>query len=185
MDREHALVRFGELGQDGVRVSGAVTRHGPTLRLRYVIDRMAGAVVLPPPAPAPARGDGLWQRTCCEAFVATAGEVSYWEVNVAPSGDWNVYCFDAYRNGMRPAAESSVVSECVLDDPARFVLSATVTLGAPPLPLGLAVDVGLAVVVEHADGTRSYWALAHEASSPDFHHRDSFRLRLPPEGPDV
>jgi len=36
----------------------------------------------------------------------------------------------------------------------------------------------LSAVIESADGTRSYWALAHPSDKPDFHHPDSFLLDL-------
>ena len=39
---------------------------------------------------------------------------------------------------------------------------------------------GLNAVIEEADGTRSYWALAHPPGDPDFHHPDCFAFDLPP-----
>jgi hypothetical protein len=38
----------------------------------------------------------------------------------------------------------------------------------------------LAAVVETTRGI-SYWALHHPADKPDFHHPDSFALRLEPQ----
>ena len=38
---------------------------------------------------------------------------------------------------------------------------------------------GLTAVIETLDGAISYWALAHPAEKPDFHHPDSFILILP------
>ena len=34
-------------------------------------------------------------------------------------------------------------------------------------------------VLEEKDGTKSYWALAHAADKPDFHHPDCFVAKLP------
>jgi hypothetical protein len=39
----------------------------------------------------------------------------------------------------------------------------------------------ITAVIEEADGTKSYWALAHPAEKPDFHHPDGFTLQLPAE----
>ncbi len=36
----------------------------------------------------------------------------------------------------------------------------------------------ITAVIEEADGTKSYWALAHPAEKPDFHHPDGFVLEL-------
>lgn len=37
----------------------------------------------------------------------------------------------------------------------------------------------ITAVIEEADGTKSYWALAHPVEKPDFHHPDGFVLELP------
>ena len=50
----------------------------------------------------PQRRDGLWQHTCFEAFFGVLGSDDYWEFNLAPSGDWNVYRFAGYRAGQTP-----------------------------------------------------------------------------------
>ena len=39
---------------------------------------------------------------------------------------------------------------------------------------------GLAAVVEEVGGTKTYWALAHGAATPDFHHPACFAADLPP-----
>jgi hypothetical protein len=38
--------------------------------------------------------------------------------------------------------------------------------------------IGLAAVIEAADGSLSYWALRHPPGKPDFHHRGAFALEL-------
>jgi hypothetical protein len=43
---------------------------------------------------------------------------------------------------------------------------------------GADLRVGLSAVVEASDTTRSYWAIHHPASRPDFHHAEAFALRL-------
>jgi hypothetical protein len=42
--------------------------------------------------------------------------------------------------------------------------------------------LGLAAVLEDRQGRLSYWALAHLADRPDFHHPDSFILELQSPG---
>jgi len=37
---------------------------------------------------------------CFECFIGQKTAAEYWEVNLAPNGDWNVYHFDGYRTGM-------------------------------------------------------------------------------------
>jgi hypothetical protein len=47
------------------------------------------------------------------------------------------------------------------------------------LPNDAAGRLGLAAVIEEANGRLSYWALAHPPGKPDFHHSDCFALELP------
>ncbi len=52
------------------------------------------------------------------------------------------------------------------------------TLPASLLPSAHTLRIGLSVVIEASDGSKSYWALAHGAAQPDFHLRQSFALTL-------
>jgi len=49
----------------------------------------------------------------------------------------------------------------------------------PDLPLGSPWRLGLSAVIEEKTGRKSYWALAHPAGKPDFHHSDCFALEVP------
>lgn len=129
-----------------------------------------------PPVERAERRDGLWRTTCFELFVQSEGEERYREYNFSPSHCWAAYCFDSYRKGGR---------ELPLDTPkikgwadvTGYALHVQLNLVAP---WASASRLGLSTVVEEADGTKSFWALAHPPGSPDFHHPDCFALDLPP-----
>jgi hypothetical protein len=62
-----------------------------------------------------------------------------------------------------------------------LTIAATLDL-TPLVPIASSpLDVGLAAVLESPDGTLSYWALRHAAGRPDFHHRETFVVRLAAE----
>ena len=153
---------------------------GNGLRLRFRVGGAVDEIVLPPRGPQ-RRADGLWRHSCFEAFVRAPGEAGYFEINLAPSGEWAAYRFSDYRMGM---AEAEEVPPPAIDATAKtesFELTATVELDAA---LGLLAampwQVGLSAVIEAKDGGLSHWALAHPEGQPDFHHRDCFALELPP-----
>jgi hypothetical protein len=130
----------------------------------------------------PTRADGLWQHTCFEAFVRSPRGEEYFELNLAPSGQWAAYRFDRYRSGRRPA---DVPEPRIASHGMAFVLGlvAGVDLGAlPELAPWETWRAGIAAVIEADDGSLSHWALAHPADTPDFHHPDGFVLELPPAG---
>lgn len=160
---------------------------------------------LKPPA-ARRRQDELWKQTCLEIFVADAAFASsasegYIEMNLAPSGDWNLYAFDSYRSGMRPlpclpgdsadpwsagplvgstqSADGKERSWC-----GRLRASGGEHTSAEPEPelarvlKAPSLVLGAAAVLEYDNGEREYWALDHCGEKPDFHLRKSFRLIL-------
>lgn len=149
------------------------------LRAVFECDCDPGALRLPQARPTEA-ADELWRHTCCEIFLGIAGEPAYREFNCSPSGQWATYAFSDYR--LRDASQSDgTFSAPHIGFAARaqgWTLAAR--LDAAALPAGEAgrVELGLAVVLEAADGGLSYWALRHAATRPDFHRRESFALRL-------
>jgi len=148
------------------------------MRLWYRIQAPIGALRMPAPA-APGPVDGLWQHTCCEAFIAADGSAGYTEFNFSPAGQWARYVFDDYRarsahQGM-PAWRPAIAFG---EDGPDHVLS--VTLEAALLPRGTG-RLALACVLEDMAGGLSYWALHHPLARPDFHHRDGFAMTLTKE----
>lgn len=135
-----------------------------------------GALRLPQARPA-AAADELWRHTCCELFAGVAGDAAYREFNCSPSGQWAMYGFSAYRR-RDPAALNPAPRIKFFTDAQGWTLQARLdALGLPGVAAGR-IEIGIAVVLEAADGSLSYWALRHAAPRPDFHRRESFVLRL-------
>lgn len=132
---------------------------------------------------AQSRSDGLWEHTCCEAFVAVAGDPAYREFNFSPSGQWAAYAFSDYRRLRQSSAATANPSISASLTEGRLQLTATLAAELlPPGAAAMALQIGLAVVIESSDtvaGERSYWALRHAAGPADFHRRDTFMLELP------
>ena len=149
-----------------------------TVVFRYLLRAEISRLRIPP-AQSLARADGLWRHTCFEAFIMAPGTAGYYEFNFAPSRQWALYRFDAYREGMSPADLESPPELCVRRFDDSLEVDAAVHLhdlialrGAPRLLLGLSA------VVEEESGTLSYWALKHPSGKPDFHSPDGFVLEL-------
>ncbi len=146
------------------------------LRLRYHIDASRHDLMLPAPAIA-ARTDSLWQTTCLEMFGRMPGETGYCEFNFSPSTLWAAYRFESYRAGMAELLLETPPEIAVDACDTHVVLEARV---AVPAPWRLRdIELGLSAVIESADGTISYWALAHPLGAADFHHAAGFALTLP------
>ena len=138
-----------------------------------------GALRLPQARPA-AAADELWRHTCCELFAGVAGDAAYREFNGSPSGQWAMYGFSAYRT--REAAALNPVPPApriqFSTNAQGWTLQARLDALALPGVAAARIEIGVAVVLEAADGTLSYWALQHASAQPDFHRRETFVLRL-------
>ena len=127
-----------------------------------------------PQSEEPGRKDELWRTTCFEAFLRADGEEGYREWNFAPSEDWAAYDFSGYRDGMSEAEVEHAPYIRLEDNLTWWALGATIAVDADR-----SWHLGVSAVLEEADGTRSYWALAHpDPEKPDFHLADCFTAKL-------
>jgi hypothetical protein len=104
---------------------------------------------------------------------------SYHELNFSPSHEWAAYAFSEYRNGA-PLVDDSLDPQIAVHTRADGLeLQATVHLQrlSSQLLAGK-LSLGLAAVIEDAEGGLSYWALRHPPGKPDFHHPETFALEL-------
>jgi hypothetical protein len=183
-ERAFALRPFGRPAAElGLALTGRLARQGEWLRVLYLLRGDLDAVCWPEARSGAAeRADGLWQHTCFELFLAAEGAAPYWEVNLSPSGAWNLYRLDAYRRGLRPESDRVALP---------FVLRRTAEGVELELELALPADLaracqeralrlGVSAVIERREGELSYWALAHGGAEADFHRREDFLLRLEP-----
>jgi len=158
-------------------LAGSVQRDGDRLSLQYRLEDPEGLVLLPPASAAPQRRDGLWEHTCLEAFLAEPGAAPYWEVNLAPSGDWNLYRLSGYRQGLTPESAISALPFAVNRRPDGLDLAVNLNLAALPLA-GRPLALGITAVLELSDGVILYWALLHPGKEADFHRREGFGLKV-------
>lgn len=174
------LTAHSSTPNDTVRSVGVQVRaeEPDILVFEYSLAAEMSRVRVPPPGTG-GQADGLWKRTCFEAFVAPADAPDYHEFNFSPSLDWAIYRFSDYREGMSSAeiVEAPKISVRRGDD--RIELRSAVRLGQlEGLRDAHHLRIGLAAVIEDEDGRLSYWGLRHVSGKPDFHHRSGFALEL-------
>lgn len=169
--KQATAVALGDL-----KITGNIVRHSNTLTLRYQILGPIAALVLPAPADHPVRKNELWEETCFEFFLGVKNSERYWEFNLSPAGHWNVYRFDAYRQGMQ--AEMAFRSLPFRIQSQSNSLSLALQLNLDQIVRAQILEVAISTVIKHMDGKVSYWALTHPGPQADFHQRDSFIVKL-------
>lgn len=163
------LVRTGVIGLDFLLKGDARTIEIPKFDKKYA-----------------ERTDGLWHSTCFEAFIALPDQAPYIEINLSPSGDWNIYSFKNYRKADAIAQPMGEVRAQILPRTKTEVLmQAEVEVhelswleGALDIKAKSELIVGLSAVIELRNQDKAYCALTHKADKPDFHNRESFIGRM-------
>ena len=137
------------------------------------------------------RKDELWRQTCLEFFVSSPQQTSYLEFNLAPTGQWNCYGFESYRQGMRWINEVSLSRLQTHRSPEgdffrwsgqlQFDLRDDLQDSFGILNLaqkGTSLVIGASAVLQYREGDLEFWALHHNGKRPDFHDRNGFCLHL-------
>ena len=122
---------------------------------------------------APQRRDRLWETTCFECFFGTRGDSGYWEFNLSPSGNWNVYRFADYRLGMTEETALAQLPFEVRRVAGRVDISLQIDFSIFG-PISDALQGTFTTVIEERSGRISYWARAHTGAEADFHRRADF-----------
>lgn len=161
-----------------IQITGEIERMENRISSRYVVTGEIDSLLIPAFSASPARKHDLWRATCFEFFLAPIDQPEYWEFNLSPSGDWNVYVMDAYRQvNMREASGLTQLPFRFQQTDGELTLQISVDLPAS-LRVGQPVLAGITTIIQTRDGDESYWALAHPGTQADFHLRESFLIEL-------
>lgn len=148
--------------------------------VRYTLTGPIEQVLLAKPTERPSRKDELWLETCFELFLRQKDTVApYLEFNFSPSGDFAIYLFSGYREGVTRPVTPWIPAICAQMDGHCLTLSTQIPITAIRSLLGAndGLEAGLCSVLKAHDGSFAFFAAHHPAEKPDFHHPQSF-LRL-------
>lgn len=160
-----------------VELFAAVARHFTTLFVKYELLGALEEIIIPVAENMPLRKNALWEETCFEVFLGVNDSDHYWEFNLSPSGNWNVYRFDSYRQGMQEEKAFGSLPFSVERRSGVLSLSLEIDM-AKIIPSCDAVRAGVSAVIRKGDGRLTYWALDHPGPQADFHRRDGFIAEL-------
>ena len=173
-----SLVPFPTVNISEIAITGKIARQNNRLSVYFFITGKTEEILFPKLTGHPTRKDDLWKATCFEIFLAIPHQPSYWEFNLSPSGDWNVYHMDEYRRvGFREETQIQQLLFSVRKESGRISVGSSVDI-SPIISIEHPIEVGITSVIQSSDGRETYWALTHPNPQPDFHLRKSFILLL-------
>ena len=167
-------------------LTGMVTLEDTQLTITYLLSGdLEQAVIAPSISNSGLEGDRrdrLWEQTCFEFFLAYGSNPTthtpYWEFNLSPSGDWNVFSLEGYRQGSKEEMAISHLSFGVERKPKSLYLELWQLDVSSLMGANQPLSIGVSAVLLLATGKQTLWAIAHPGPEPDFHHPDSFVLAL-------
>ncbi|YAF93975.1 MAG: DOMON-like domain-containing protein [Nodularia sp. CChRGM 3473] len=160
-----------------LQITGSIIRYDNRLVIKYTLTGNLKEVAIAPPSDTPARKHDLWEDTCFEFFLSIKGSQQYWEFNLSPTGHWNVYRFDGYRQGMQAETAFTILPFTVEQQTESFTLTLDIDLGKI-VAANQALEVAITTVIKDRNSEVTYWALTHQGAEADFHLRDSFIIEL-------
>jgi len=177
-EHSFSLTPFPDSNIPAIEITGKISRRNNILAIQYALMGDTEIIRFPDISPRPTRKDDLWRATCFEFFLAIPNGPQYWEFNMSPSGDWNVYHMDAYRRiGLRQEMSIQQLQFSLTRKSECASVDATIDL-RPIIHIENPIQVGISSVIQTQDGHETYWALTHRKLQADFHLRESFILEL-------
>jgi hypothetical protein len=145
--------------------------HGPVKTLKRINETPGPAV----------RKNELWKTTCFEWFIKGPNSNAYWECNLSPTGEWNVYHLTDYRKNLQEEKLISGYSffQTILSSES-WRLENRFDLSPLKFPKGHYL-LNLSAVLETQKSEKTFWSLVHSQKQPDFHHPDHFIMDLKKE----
>jgi hypothetical protein len=166
----------------GISVSGTIQLKQQVLHVEFNLSGRLEPISIPKEKRMPDRQSQLWEHTCLELFLGPTELAHYWEINVSPSGNWNSYHFDAYRQGMKLEPLLRVTNFKRTEEAKN--LSVQFDLDVSPLVVSRKfekreLECAITCVLESKNHISSFWALEHSGNRPDFHSRATFQIKFP------
>jgi hypothetical protein len=159
-----------------IEIDGKIDRSGGRLSIEYQLIGDLTQVEIAPPA-SPTRKFALWEANCFEFFLGIPGDLNYWEFNLSPAGDWNIFQLDDYRQGLRDELAFTSLPFTVKQTATSLLLALEFDL-SKIVAVDRSIEVSVTTVIRSVNGEMSYWALTHCGSAADFHQRDSFAIKM-------
>ena len=159
-----------------INITGNIVRDNNKLKLDYLLQGDLSKVLIASPKDLPLRKDELWQTTCFEFFLGIENSPQYWEFNLATTGDWNIYRFTDYRQGMEEETAFTSLPFEIKQQSNSLTIHLEIILDSI-ISSNTNLEIAITTVIKYSHDEISYWALTHPEPIADFHSRDSFIIR--------
>ena len=171
------LIPFDPNNCDRLKISGNLAITNQRLNIQYCLQGNLSQVVIPKINSLPSRQYCLWEHTCFEFFLKSQTTTEYWEFNLAPNQNWNVFHLSNYRENLTEETKIDTLPFEVSKQIEALKINLELDLNKI-VSWDLGLNIAIASVIETKDSGLSYWSLTHPEPEADFHHPDSFIINI-------
>ena len=171
-----SLIPFDWATAPNIAISGSISRDLYKLKIEYLLTGEIDTIIIPPLKAEDDRLFDLWNHTCFEIFLGIKDTPEYWEFNLSPTSDWNVFHFLKYRHNIVEEVNFNFLPATIVREKGCLKLALEVELDKIISP-NINLEIGITAVIE-GQYQISYWTLKHAATKADFHDRDTFSVAL-------
>ena len=152
-----------------IKVQAKLEIEKKTIKLEFNIVGERKNYIFPSISP-PKRAKELWKATCFELFFTSKNQKGYYEINISPSKQWNIYTFKGYRDFV---TETEIASNPIItmsQQKDEYTLLFESTLDEVGLTENLVFN--LAVILLDSNNIRHFYAINRTLGAVDFHNRE-------------
>ena len=169
-----SLIPFDLASAPNIAIAGSILRDQQKLKIEYILTGELDKVIIPVLKTKGDRRFDLWEHTCFEFFLGIKDTSEYWEFNLSPTRDWNVFHFFRYRHNIVEEIKFSSLPFQVIQEKNCLRLALKVNLAKIINP-NTNLKIGITTVIEEQHQF-SFWALKHPQTEADFHDQASFTI---------
>ena len=177
LHKTFTLIPYPAANIPAIEITGAIIRQDNIISIHYSVRGEIKNILLPNPSTS-SRKDDLWKATCFEFFIAIPNLPEYWEFNMSPSSEWNIYHMDTYRRiGFREESAIDELQFAFKQTANEFSADISVNLHSI-IRLVQNLQVNVTAIIQTKDKNETYWSLAHPSQQADFHLKESFIINI-------
>ena len=121
------------------------------------------------------RKDELWKSTCFELFIANSPSEEYYEINISPFGEWNIYHLNAYKVGFKEFREVSKPIIKMTKENYKYRLSFEIEFNQRIFN-NEGLSFNLATIILDKNNLRHFYSICPRKTA-DFHNRISWNTK--------
>jgi len=175
MKKNYYILKNHEKNMANITVEASFLIRNQTIQLEYKIEGEIAKYNFPQESQQK-RVHELWRKSCFEFFFSIGDSDEYYEINISPTTEWNIYHFNSYREGMKEVTDISIPSINVHRGKESISLSFEVQFLAQEI-VNKPFSYNLATILLNNSSLRYFFTIHRKDGDVDFHNKGKWETK--------